>query len=280
MKAVMALACGSLLCLGAAAQGEWYEYTYYPPESPFIEGEELPGPFPEDQGWERNYGAGTVYREITPDAELLLESWEMNDWEDYRRGLDPQSDLPAEAEYLYAEWRVAVDEQVGYDTNVHIALGEALGDITISMNTDHVRDAEGGEWYDYPDHEPGDAHTLLFRTVNSIDYDLFVDGKYAFSDAFKLPSLVDAKAVWGDTSTAYSTSRWAFFRFGVTPLGDIDINGQVDLVDFATFAICYTNGGTYAPPGCSDQEFALSDLDNDGDTDLVDFATFAVNYTN
>ena len=33
------------------------------------------------------------------------------------------------------------------------------------------------------------------------------------------------------------------------------------------------------PPGCSDQEFALSDLDADGDVYLTDFATFAANFT-
>jgi hypothetical protein len=151
--------------------------------------------------------------------------------------------------------------------------------MNIALGTDHVRDAEGGEWYDYPDHEPGDAHTFILRTANLIDYDLFVDGEYAFSDVFKLPSILEAKVVWGDGTTGWSTARWSYFRVGVSAIGDIDIDGRVDLNDFATFAMCYTNGLADPPPGCSDQEFALSDLDSDGDTDLADFAIFAVNFT-
>jgi len=62
--------------------------------------------------------------------------------------------------------------------------------------------------------------------------------------------------------------------------GDMDDDADVDLSDFATFALCYTNGGTTPPPGCSQEEFCSADLDGDGDVDLSDFATFAFNYTN
>jgi len=63
-------------------------------------------------------------------------------------------------------------------------------------------------------------------------------------------------------------------------LGDLDDDGDVDLTDFATFAICY--GGatvTTPPPGCAPQEFADADLDDDSDVDLTDFATFALVFT-
>ena len=61
--------------------------------------------------------------------------------------------------------------------------------------------------------------------------------------------------------------------------GDIDLDGSVDLADFATFALCF--GGcdaTNPPPGCSPAEFLGSDLDGDGCVDLADFATFAFHY--
>jgi hypothetical protein len=61
--------------------------------------------------------------------------------------------------------------------------------------------------------------------------------------------------------------------------GDIDLNGTVDLADFATFAVCY--GLTLpAPPGgnCSPREAVASDLDGNGQINLSDFATFAVNF--
>jgi hypothetical protein len=73
MRLAIVLTC--MLLFASLVTAEPYEYSYYPPESPFVEGEEVPGPFPEDQGWERRYGYGTVYREITLDAELLLYSW-------------------------------------------------------------------------------------------------------------------------------------------------------------------------------------------------------------
>ena len=61
---------------------------------------------------------------------------------------------------------------------------------------------------------------------------------------------------------------------------DLDDDGDVDLNDFATFAICY--GGatvTTPPPSCPQDDFEGSDFDDDGDVDLTDFATFALNFT-
>ena len=57
--------------------------------------------------------------------------------------------------------------------------------------------------------------------------------------------------------------------------GDFDMNGVVNLVDFATFANCF--GGTVSepPPSCSTAEAELSDLSGDGVINLVDFSTFA-----
>ncbi|UCG31594.1 MAG: hypothetical protein JSU68_07990 [Phycisphaerales bacterium] len=64
------------------------------------------------------------------------------------------------------------------------------------------------------------------------------------------------------------------------PPGDLDGDLDVDLNDFATFAVCF--GGatvTIPPPGCSPASFAGSDLDGDGDVDLSDFSTFSMVYT-
>jgi hypothetical protein len=56
--------------------------------------------------------------------------------------------------------------------------------------------------------------------------------------------------------------------------GDFDGDGDVDLNDFATFALCYTGAAVPPAPGCEP-----CDLDADNDVDLGDFATFAANFT-
>ena len=63
--------------------------------------------------------------------------------------------------------------------------------------------------------------------------------------------------------------------------GDFDGDGDVDLSDFATFALCYAGSEVTTPPSqdCPAQWFAECDLDIDGDVDLSDFATFSLGFT-
>lgn len=61
------------------------------------------------------------------------------------------------------------------------------------------------------------------------------------------------------------------YPFGI---GDFDEEGDTDIVDFATFATCYSGSGVPPEPGCH-----IADLDFDGDVDVADFATFTANYT-
>ena len=51
----------------------------------------------------------------------------------------------------------------------------------------------------------------------------------------------------------------------VTLCGDFNLNGNVDLVDFASFTLCF-DGGVSCSNGVD------ADLDNDGDVDLIDYA--------
>jgi len=56
----------------------------------------------------------------------------------------------------------------------------------------------------------------------------------------------------------------------VSPSGDFDNDGDVDLTDFALFQICF-NGPNFAPgPKCA----VNADFDGDHDVDLADFAAF------
>ena len=72
--------------------------------------------------------------------------------------------------------------------------------------------------------------------------------------------------------------------WGLVPVlglpGDFDLDGDVDLSDFAQFANCYGGAAVTTPPGsCTEIEFEECDLDDDVDVDLSDFAVFAANYT-
>jgi hypothetical protein len=61
---------------------------------------------------------------------------------------------------------------------------------------------------------------------------------------------------------------------GMAPTsGDCDGDGDVDLVDFGQFQLCFT-GGTPVVPGCE-----CADLDGDNDADLVDFGAFQLAFT-
>ncbi len=60
--------------------------------------------------------------------------------------------------------------------------------------------------------------------------------------------------------------------------GDLDGDGDVDLVDFSTLSVCFSGAGGARPDSCSPADFALADLDGDGDVDLIDFSTFQTNF--
>ena len=77
---------------------------------------------------------------------------------------------------------------------------------------------------------------------------------------------------------AETTMTESSFQFTVScPCGDVDgSGGLVDLIDLATFALCY--GVNPPTTGCSQEAFDCSDLDGSGAVDLSDFSTFALWY--
>lgn len=56
--------------------------------------------------------------------------------------------------------------------------------------------------------------------------------------------------------------------------GDTDGDGDVDLVDFAAFQLCFTGPGGSAADQCNSVDF-----DDDGDVDLADFGAFQLAFT-
>jgi hypothetical protein len=53
--------------------------------------------------------------------------------------------------------------------------------------------------------------------------------------------------------------------------GDVDVDGDTDLIDFVSFASCITGPN---PAGAIPEECTVFDFDVDGDVDLSDLATF------
>ncbi|UCG33317.1 MAG: hypothetical protein JSU68_01555 [Phycisphaerales bacterium] len=60
--------------------------------------------------------------------------------------------------------------------------------------------------------------------------------------------------------------------------GDFDGDGHVTLVDFATFAVCFSMPVSTGGPGCSPSTAQACDLNGSGTVDLADFSTFALNF--
>jgi hypothetical protein len=63
-------------------------------------------------------------------------------------------------------------------------------------------------------------------------------------------------------------------------IGDIDRDGDIDLVDYSIFAECMAGAQVaFAPPGqCSSSHFRQCDLDKDVDVDLGDYAGFQTEF--
>ncbi len=66
-------------------------------------------------------------------------------------------------------------------------------------------------------------------------------------------------------------------RLTLSPTGDFDSDGDVDLGDFAGLLQCF--GGSNQPPPATCPPGIDADLDGDTDVDLGDFAVFAQNFT-
>ncbi len=57
-------------------------------------------------------------------------------------------------------------------------------------------------------------------------------------------------------------------------IGDLDADGDTDLMDFAAFHECMTGVGGEPAPGCES-----ADIDEDGDVDMRDYGLFQLNFT-
>jgi hypothetical protein len=140
-------------------------------------------------------------------------------------------------------------------------------------------DCDWAEWKQPGDHYTDPAVAYQWGTdPQTFAYDIDVEENGAF-DYYDLVVAVAGKLA--QTGGLFYAEEHFYLR--VTPLirpGDIDEDGDVDLNDFATFALCFHGSAVTTPPaGCTQGQFDLCDVDDDADVDLADYATFALNFT-
>lgn len=84
-----------------------------------------------------------------------------------------------------------------------------------------------------------------------------------------------AIVAWEDSRNAQSTEADVYAdRVDIGPAGDIDFDGDVDIVDFSTFMGCFAGSGRRVEMECE-----IADLNGDGYVDIVDFQTFSSQFT-
>lgn len=81
---------------------------------------------------------------------------------------------------------------------------------------------------------------------------------------------------WKDliVGRCFSTTVYMGAPYAEPASADCDCDGDVDLVDFARFQICFNGPGVGIGTECD-----CHDLDQDGDVDLTDFGAFQIAYT-
>lgn len=88
-------------------------------------------------------------------------------------------------------------------------------------------------------------------------------------DSSPMPYTITIRAA---NASGSGTTTWHLLY---TRDGDLNRDGTVNLLDFATFASCFGGSEAAPSPDCAADDFACSDLDGSGFIDLADFAFFA-----
>jgi hypothetical protein len=73
----------------------------------------------------------------------------------------------------------------------------------------------------------------------------------------------------------FTPANDGMYAVQVIQIGDADEDGDVDLVDFAGFQICFTGPEIEASESCS----VAFDSDGDSDVDLADFGLFQLYFS-
>ena len=180
--------------------------------------------FPENEGWERQFSdpGGQIEREIDSGI-FRLDTRASTSLYDFYAIQSPTFDL-LPGEELRVSWRMeTVDTQTTYGlSDVAVGITNSTSAFTkFYLAPDFVSEDEelGGD----PEHvyafDQGVPHSFLFVTSDMQEYDLFVDGVFAFHGALHGNALIGPLHVWfGDTTVGRSSlSRWGWIEIAVVP---------------------------------------------------------------
>jgi len=167
--------------------------------------------YPENEGWTRYTRAGGAERSLE-DGTLILDG--MADWHIVDEYLVYRPLLPGPEELLRLDWRLRVDEVLGYFDPLVAVCADDLGAVLLQYSEDAIYSMLEGVWIDFT---PGLFHEYSFTSVDMATYTLHIDGQLAHTGYFVGPSGLSA-VCWGDaTEGACSISTWDYVRFGIVP---------------------------------------------------------------
>jgi hypothetical protein len=177
--------------------------------------------FPENQGWTRNWGnyqgqyQGDGAIRTLEDGILTYDSLFDVGVCDFSFIEMPGQLDPDPGEVLVMEWRLKVDELVGwsqYDPGVAVKSDEAWV-MGLGFAVDQVLSVfEHGVSAPIT---PGVFHSYVLRSPDMRTYELFIDGELALEGVF-VPRAMSSYVGWGDSvQGAASLHHWDYFRFGV-----------------------------------------------------------------
>ncbi len=167
--------------------------------------------YPENQGWERYTRVGGAERSLENGA-LTLDS--MADFYIVDEYLIYRPLVPGPGEWFRMEWRLRVDEVLGFTDPMVLVCAEDTGAVFLKYAESAIYSMLEGVWIDF---EPGLSHEFTFTSVDMLSYQLHIDGQLAHTGSFVGPYPYSS-VCWGDaTEGASSISTWDYVRFGIVP---------------------------------------------------------------
>jgi len=167
--------------------------------------------YPENEGWERYTRAGGAERSLE-DGTLILDG--MADWHIVDEYFINRPLVPEPGEWFRMEWRLRVDELLGFADPAVFITSEETGVVLLRYAESAIYSPLESVWVDF---ELGLFHEFVFTSADMLSYQLHIDGELVHTGSFVGPFPYSG-VCWGDaTEGASSISTWDYVRFGMVP---------------------------------------------------------------